>query len=328
MPIRTHIPNIEAIRAEIAALEEQRGILKSPEMIGALKAEIAGLIAQRLKALAEIDEANARLANIKNEQTQAVLVEIAGMKQKAGIEVQKVIQDANNEASQILSEQERIEGLIGEARTELAGLNGKAKIQEEAISGMLADLTSQKKAADKYISMIMDEASEKGKELDARRTAYIQEFKNLQDALAQDRLNIEKTRAEQDARQRALDITGEQYARQILAQEEKERDFLKQQQDFKQRQADIATEHESQVAKLREMQAMLASTSKALAEIQAEMDNKAKELTIREDLLKQKEADLVPKWDEILKREADLETNWKVYKKQKQTLDYKLRELE
>ncbi|MFZ2938542.1 MAG: hypothetical protein WA066_07590, partial [Candidatus Omnitrophota bacterium] len=81
MPIRTTIPNIEAIKAEVATLEEQRGILKSPEMIAAMKDEIAGLIAQRLKALSDIDEAKADLANIRNEQIQVVLDDIAEMKQ-------------------------------------------------------------------------------------------------------------------------------------------------------------------------------------------------------------------------------------------------------
>ncbi len=85
MPSKTfHIPNIEAIREEVAILEEQRNILKSPEMIATLKAEITGLIAQLLKVLAEIDEAKKSFDDTVAKQIEQAEIKLKELQEQYG----------------------------------------------------------------------------------------------------------------------------------------------------------------------------------------------------------------------------------------------------
>jgi len=325
MPIRTHIPNIEAIKAEVALLEEQRGILKSPEMIAALKAEIAGLTAQKFKALADIDEAKTRLANIQNEQTQAALENIQEITRTAKTEAARLMATAQTEAADIVSraktEEEAIKANIKVVAAQLEKITAE---KTEATSGWEA----ARQSADEYLARISVKTEEKLKELNERRNACRQEVDMLCQALKDDKARLEDRamqieRQGQDVieRQKAADLQAallrKAQARQAAANQKAEAD-LRLEYDKLSARKDLLDAKEKGLAK---REASLATQEAGLVNLKSELD-------LREQKATQDRLDLNAKWDEILKREADLETNWKVYAKAKKKLDLKLKEME
>lgn len=310
MPIRTHIPNIEAIRAEIATLEEQRGILKSPEMIAALKAEIASLSFQRLKALAEIDEAKKSLDDTVEKQTEQAEIKLKELQ------------------TQYAPEQERLEALRKEASIKLIDVRTELINKQNEMDEMIAVGEEAKKSADEYLAKIAAQTEEKLKKLNDRRNTCRQEVDMLYQTLQDDKSGLEDR------------------GRQIIAYEqeliEKEKTLALQTamlNEAKKREQEFTSEQETALKlefdKLNVRKGILADKDKTITEREDRalvqevgLSNFKMELDLREQRVIQDKQDLAPKWDEILKREADLETNWRVYKKAKQVLDYKLREIE
>ncbi len=310
MPIRISVPDIEAIREEVATLEEQRGILKSPEMIAALKAEIASLSFQRLKALAEIDEAKKSLDDTVEKQTEQAEIKLKELQ------------------TQYAPEQERLEALRKEASIKLIDVRTELINKQNEMDEMIAVGEEAKKSADEYLAKIAAQTEEKLKKLNDRRNTCRQEVDMLYQTLQDDKSGLEDR------------------GRQIIAYEqeliEKEKTLALQTamlNEAKKREQEFTSEQETALKlefdKLNVRKGILADKDKTITEREDRalvqevgLSNFKMELDLREQRVIQDKQDLAPKWDEILKREADLETNWRVYKKAKQVLDYKLREIE
>jgi len=310
MPIRDYNPNIEAIKAEVALLEEQRGILKSPEMIAAMKAEIETLSSQRLKVLADTKKAKKSL-----DDTVAKQIEQGEVKLK---ELQ----------TQYASEQERYIGLLKGASAKLIQVTTEVNTQKDAIPEVMATLEEQKKIADEQLVSTAAKVGAKLKELNDRRNAYREEMKSLDEALEQRALRINDSQAEQNELQLALD--GRQTALNLQAALLNEARVREQKFNAEQ-EALLKLEYD----KLNIRKDLIADREKAITEREGQvlvqeagLSNLKTELDLREQKVIQDRQDMVPKWDEILKRESDLETNWKVYSKAKKKLDQKLKEME
>jgi chromosome segregation ATPase len=239
-----------------------------------------------------------------------------------------VLTELTNVQNQYAPEQARLEGLITEARAEYARVTDELNARKDTIPEIQADLESQKKAADKYIALIMAEAEDKGKELNARREAIRNELQALEEALGQKAADIvqqkewlsQELAAAASVKKRWKDGLAElTVQKQALADDRAA---------FEKSCADRISEMKAQTTKLEELQDMLANTSTALAERLNGLETRITEVKMREDMIRLKEEELKPKWDEILKREADLETNWKTYTRAKKKLDLKLKELE
>jgi len=310
MPIRDYNPNIEAIKAEVALLEEQRGILKSPDMIAAMKAEIEGLTTQRLKVLADIKKAKKGLNDTVTSQIDQAEVKLKELQ------------------TQYASEQERYIGLLKEASAELIQVTAELNAQKDAIPEVMDTLESQKKTADEHLDSTTAKVEAMLKELNDRRNTCAHDVVIMYQELKDKEQEVEVKVKDLEAQEQGVIEKEKALALQIAMQNETK---AREQKFNAEQEAALKLEYD----KLNVRRDVLADREKAITEreglalvYEAGLSNLKSELDLREQKVIQDRQDMAPKWDEILKREADLETNWKVFTKSQRKLDLKLKEME
>ncbi len=311
MPSKTfHIPNIEAIREEVAILEEQRNILKSPDMIAALKAEIEALKSVRLKVMEDIDKVKKSLDDT-----------VAKQKEQAEVKL-------NELQARYAPEQERLETLRKEASINLINARTELVDKQNEVAGMITVWEEAKKSADEYLTKVAAKTEEKLKELNNRRNTCRQEVDMLYQALKDEKSGLEDRGRQIIAHEQGIIEKEKALALQIALQNEAR---IKEQKFSAEQESVLKLEYD----KLNVRKDVLADKEKAIAEREgrllvqeAGLSNLKSELDLREQKVIQDRQDMAPKWAEILKRDVDLEINWKVYSKAKRKLDLKLKEME